>query len=70
MPNRNGSVAAADPLDLGDLELWKDGPPHAIFERLRREDPVHWSPMATWEGEPGFWSTLLANLGGPPPRRG
>jgi cholest-4-en-3-one 26-monooxygenase len=47
-------------IDLGDLELWKDGPPHAIFERLRREDPVHWSPMATWEGEPGFWSITRA----------
>ena len=47
-------------IDLGDMELWKDGFPHAIFERLRREDPVHWSPMATWENEPGFWSITCA----------
>ncbi|WP_249011237.1 hypothetical protein [Conexibacter sp. DBS9H8] len=47
-------------IDLGDLELWKDGPPHAVFERLRREAPVHWSQMATWPGEPGFWSITRA----------
>jgi cytochrome P450 len=47
-------------IDLGDMALWKDGFPHAIFERLRREDPVHWSPMATWESEPGFWSITCA----------
>lgn len=42
------------------MRLWVDGPPHAIFERLRHEDPVHWSPMATWENEPGFWSITRA----------
>lgn len=45
-----------DTVDLGDMELWKHGPPHALFDRMREEAPVHWSPMATWEGEPGFWS--------------
>jgi cholest-4-en-3-one 26-monooxygenase len=49
-----------DTIDLGELSLWVDGPPHAIFERLRKEDPVHWSPMATWPGEPGFWSITRA----------
>lgn len=49
-----------DQIDLGDMRLWVDGPPHAIFERLRHEDPVHWSPMATWENEPGFWSITRA----------
>ena len=47
-------------IDLGDMTLWEDGFPHPIFERLRKEDPVHWSPMATWEGEPGFWSITRA----------
>lgn len=51
-----------DTLDLGDVELWRDGPPHEIFDRLRREAPVHWSPMATWPGEPGFWSITTAEL--------
>jgi cytochrome P450 len=47
-------------IDLGDLELWRDGPPHEIFDRLRREAPVHWSPMEGWEGDAGFWSITRA----------
>lgn len=47
-------------VDLGDLEVWRDGPPHELFDRLRREAPVHWSPMATWDDEPGFWSITRA----------
>jgi cholest-4-en-3-one 26-monooxygenase len=49
-----------DQIDLGDMDLWRDGFPHAIFERLRKEDPVHWSPMDTWDDEPGFWSITNA----------
>ena len=47
-------------IDLGDLSLWVDGPPHAIFDRLRTEAPIHWSEMASWDGEPGFWSITCA----------
>ncbi len=47
-------------IDLGDISLWGEGPPHEIFDRLRAEAPVHWSPMATWENEPGFWSITRA----------
>ena len=43
-------------IDLSDLRLWQDGPPHNLFGRLRDEAPVHWSEMGTYEGEPGFWS--------------
>ena len=43
-------------LDLSDLRLWQDGPPHDIFTRLREDAPAHWSEMRTYEGEPGFWS--------------
>ncbi len=50
------SETPLEELDLGDMSLWEEGPPHAIFDRLRAEAPVHWSPMATWENEPGFWS--------------
>ena len=32
-------------LDLGDLSLWINGPPHDIFTRLRSEAPVHWRPL-------------------------
>jgi cytochrome P450 len=51
---------AIESIDLGDLELWRDGPPHEIFDRLRREAPVHWSPMEGWEGDAGFWSITRA----------
>ncbi len=47
-------------VDLGDLALWADGPPHELFTRLRREAPVHWSPLADHPGESGFWSITRA----------
>jgi cytochrome P450 len=47
-------------VDLGDLALWADGPPHALFTRLRREAPVHWSPLADYPEEAGFGSITRA----------
>lgn len=47
-------------IDLGDLELWENGPPYAIFARLRREAPLHWSPLASRPEEAGFWSITRA----------
>ena len=47
-------------VDLGDLELWADGPPHELFARLRREAPVHWSPLDDYPDEAGFWSLTRA----------
>lgn len=44
---------ATDPIDLGDLRLFSQGAPHALFARLRRESPVHWCPEADGDG---FWS--------------
>jgi hypothetical protein len=57
-----GAIAAAslDQVDLGDLELWSEGPPHDLFTRLRREAPVHWSPLADHPDEAGFWSITRA----------
>jgi cytochrome P450 len=49
-----------DRIDLGDLSLWEDGPPHELFTRLRREAPVHWSPLANHPDEAGFWSVTRA----------
>ncbi len=48
-------------VDLGDLTLWADGPPHDLFTRLRREAPVHWSPLADHPEEAGFWSITRAD---------
>jgi cytochrome P450 len=47
-------------IDVGDLELWEDGPPHDLFTRLRREAPVHWSPLTGHPDEGGFWSLSRA----------
>src|SRR3954453_15800142 len=42
---------------LGDREHFVDGPPHAIFKRLRGECPVHWtSHLPEGPGEDGFHS--------------
>ncbi|MQA74635.1 MAG: cytochrome P450 [Solirubrobacterales bacterium] len=49
-----------DRVDLGDLDLWSDGPPHELFTRLRRDAPAHWSPLADHPDEGGFWSLTRA----------
>jgi cytochrome P450 len=49
-----------DQVDLGNLELWEAGPPHELFTRLRREAPVHWSPLDDYPHEGGFWSLTRA----------
>jgi len=48
--------------DLGDvlvseLELWREGPPHDLFRRLRSECPVHWTAsIPDYPDETGYWS--------------
>jgi cytochrome P450 len=44
-------------VDLTDLELWSDGPPHELFARMRQEAPVRWNRSANG---PGFWSLTRA----------
>ncbi len=44
-------------LDMSDLSLWRDGPPHEVFEALRRE-PLHFSPLGDFPEERGFWSVV------------
>lgn len=54
MHHASGSNAISlDDVDLLDLDAFVDGRHHAMFEVLRREDPVHWSDEP--DG-PGFWS--------------
>jgi cytochrome P450 len=54
----------ATPLDhvlLADAENWAEGPPHALFARMRSECPVHWTPRFTeFPDEDGFWSVTTA----------
>ncbi len=44
---------ARDAIDLGDLRLFAQGTPHALFRELRRHDPVYWNPEP---GGGGFWA--------------
>ena len=48
-------------IDLGDLTHWVNGPPHALFARMRRSEPVHWSPLSDYPQEAGFWSLTKAD---------
>ena len=51
------TTAVPADLDLGNLDLWKDGPPHGLFAELRRQ-PLHFSPLSDFEHEAGFWSVV------------
>lgn len=42
------------PIDLYDPNTYVDAAPHAEFERLRRDDPVHWQDMPGG----GYWMIL------------
>ena len=42
-----------DDADLSSHDAFTSGVPHATFTRLRREDPVHWTPETDGSG---FWS--------------
>jgi cholest-4-en-3-one 26-monooxygenase len=45
-----------------ERDLWQDGPPHAVFRRLRGECPVHWTSKITeYPEEEGFWSVTTAD---------
>jgi cholest-4-en-3-one 26-monooxygenase len=47
---------------VGNRELWIDGPPHALFKRIRNECPVHWSAgIEEFPEEAGFWSVTTAD---------
>src|SRR5690242_10892734 len=57
--------AAQTPLDellVTEREHWTEGPPHAIFKRLRAECPVHWTArIGEYPEEAGFWSVTNAD---------
>ena len=43
-------------IDLLDFDHYAAGPPHELWERLRRVAPVYWQEES--DGGPGFWSVL------------
>jgi cytochrome P450 len=65
-PNSEAPATADRPtldgLLLTERERWPDGPPHDLFQRLRRECPVHWTArIAEYPEEAGYWSLTLAD---------
>jgi linalool 8-monooxygenase len=43
-------------IDLNDLDLYLDGPPHAAFARMRKEAPIYWQDEHRTSWEPGYWA--------------
>lgn len=41
--------------DIYSPDLYRDGPPHALFAELRHTDPVHWQEIP---GQAGYWAVL------------
>ena len=52
------ATPAIDELDVSDLDLWKDGPPHEVFRELREMPGLHWSALGDFPDEGGFWSVV------------
>jgi cytochrome P450 len=51
-----------DQVRVADRDLFREGPPHELFRRLRSECPVHWSDGITeYPDEDGFWSVTTAH---------
>jgi cholest-4-en-3-one 26-monooxygenase len=47
---------------IAEPEHWPDGPPHALFKRMRGECPVHWtSEITEFPESAGFWSITTAD---------
>ncbi|HEX8241012.1 MAG TPA: cytochrome P450 [Allosphingosinicella sp.] len=53
MPPRSAPSLPAQGLDVSRPELWRDGSVGALFERLRREDPVHFCAESAFGA---YWS--------------
>jgi cytochrome P450 len=51
-----------DEVLVSETASWQDGPPHALFKRLRTECPVHWTDRITEHpDEDGYWSVTKAD---------
>ncbi len=47
---------------LTEREHWPDGPPHALFKRMRQGCPVHWTPeISEFPASAGYWSVTTAD---------
>ncbi len=58
---RSSDGTDLDGLLVSERPLWREGPPHELFARLRAECPVHWTDRITeYPGEAGYWSVTRA----------
>jgi cytochrome P450 len=49
-------------VELTDVELWQDGPPHQAFKEMRQGCPIHWTESFNdLPEEAGFWSVTTAD---------
>ncbi len=47
---------------VSERDVWADGPPHKLFNRLRSECPIHWTDRITeFPEEDGYWSVTTAD---------
>jgi cholest-4-en-3-one 26-monooxygenase len=54
--------AKLEDIQIIERGLWPEGPPHALFKRLRGECPVHWSAgVSEFPESAGFWSVTTAD---------
>ncbi len=50
-----------DEILMSEWDSWQEGPPHAVFRRLRAECPIHWTERITEHpDEDGYWSVTKA----------
>lgn len=52
------TMPSLEELDVSNLELWRDGPPHEVFRELREMPGLHWSELGDFPAEDGFWSVV------------
>ncbi|HVJ53039.1 MAG TPA: cytochrome P450 [Aliidongia sp.] len=43
-------------VDLNNLDIYLDGPPHAAFKRMRHQAPIYWQDEHRTSWEPGYWA--------------
>jgi cytochrome P450 len=62
IPQPDAMTVPVEELLVTEREHWHEGPPHAIFKRLRGECPVHFTDHITeYPDEAGFWSVTTAD---------
>ena len=61
-PTPRAEETPLDEVRVSERALWRDGPPHELFERMRAECPVHWTDRITeYPEEAGYWSVTRAD---------